>query len=122
MFFTVRPDGGVAAFPEMIVDLADTAGAWFAALPLVWLKGAGIRFSGSNFRFCLWRFPPNPQVDLCSRCPLHLVCHMGVNVQRGAAAVSYTHLHCIAIASMDIQPGEHVHVHNCSSMVRGEQV
>lgn len=30
--------------------------------------------------------------------------------------------HCIAIASMDIQPGEHVHVHNCSSMVRGEQV
>lgn len=30
--------------------------------------------------------------------------------------------HCIAIASKDIQPGEHVHVHNCSSMVRGEQV
>ena len=85
VFFTVRPDGRVAAFPEMIVDLADTAGAWFAALPLVWLKGAGSRFSGSNFRFCLWRFTPNPQVDLCSRCPLHLVCHMGVNVQRGAA-------------------------------------
>ena len=48
VFFAVWPDGGVAALPQMIVDLADTAGAWLAALTLVGLKGAGGGFAGRS--------------------------------------------------------------------------
>ena len=33
--------GGVAALPEVVVDLADTAGAGLAALALVGLEGGG---------------------------------------------------------------------------------
>ena len=67
VFFAVRPDGGIPALPEMIVDLADTAGTWFSPLTFVGLKGTGSRFSWSNFRFYLLRLFPNPLVDLC-RC------------------------------------------------------
>ena len=34
-------NGGVAAFPQVVVDLADAAGARFAALSFAGLKGAG---------------------------------------------------------------------------------
>ena len=40
--------GGVPSFPQMVVDLADTAGAWLAALTLVGLKGAGGGFAGRS--------------------------------------------------------------------------
>ena len=69
----------------MIVDLADTPGAWLAALALVGLKGAEGGFSGSGFRFCFRSFLPNSLVDLCRSCALHLICHMGVDVQSCAA-------------------------------------
>ena len=49
VFFAIWPDGGVPSFPQMVVDLADTAGAWLAALTLVGLKGAEGRFSGRSF-------------------------------------------------------------------------
>lgn len=86
MFFAVRPDGGVPSLPKVIVDLNDAAGAWFAPLPFVGLKGAGSRFSGSSFYFSLRLCLSNPLVDLCRRCPLHLICHMSVDVQGGGAA------------------------------------
>ena len=49
VFFAVWPDGGVPSFPQMVVDLADTAGAWLAPLTLVGLKGAGGGFAGRSF-------------------------------------------------------------------------
>ena len=52
MLFAVRPDGGVTALPQMVVDLSDAPSAWFAAFPLVRLEGAGSMFSGNSF--CLW--------------------------------------------------------------------
>ena len=85
MLFSVRPDRGVAAFPEMIVDLAEAAGAGLAPLALVSLKGAGSRFSGHILYFCLGRLFPNPLVDLCRRGPLHFIRYVGVDIQRGAA-------------------------------------
>ena len=48
VFFAIWPDGGVAALPQMVVDLADTAGAWLAPLTLVGLKGAGDGFAGRS--------------------------------------------------------------------------
>ena len=48
VFFAVWPDGGVPSFPQMVVDLADTAGAWLAPLTLVGLKGAGDGFAGRS--------------------------------------------------------------------------
>ena len=39
--------GGVAALPEVVVDLADTAGAGLAALALVGLEGEGGGFLGA---------------------------------------------------------------------------
>ena len=38
-------DGGVAALPQVIIDLADTAGAGLAALALIGLEGRGRRIS-----------------------------------------------------------------------------
>ncbi|WP_158099858.1 hypothetical protein [Pseudoflavonifractor sp. An44] len=49
VFFAVWPDGGVTALPQMVVDLADTAGAWLAPLSLMGLKGAGGGFAGRSF-------------------------------------------------------------------------
>ena len=79
-------DGGrVAALPQMVVDLADAAGAWLPALAFVGLEGgrSGLRRLNilflSGFRFC------DSSVNLGGSSPLHLVCHMGVDVQRGAA-------------------------------------
>ena len=40
--------GGVAAIPEMVVNLADTAGAGLAALTLVGLEGGGCWLGREN--------------------------------------------------------------------------
>lgn len=65
----------------MVVDLADTAGAWIPTLALVGLEGGGRRVSWrrvnilGSFAFC------DPAVDLdCGR-PLHLIGDVSVNVQ-----------------------------------------
>ena len=42
-------DGGVAALPQMAVDLADASGTWFASLSLVGLEGAGGWLLGGGF-------------------------------------------------------------------------
>ena len=41
VLFTLWPDGGVPAFPEAIVDLADARGARVAQWDFVRLRGAG---------------------------------------------------------------------------------
>ena len=38
VLLAVGPDGGVAAFPEMVIDLCDTAGADYAAIAFVGLE------------------------------------------------------------------------------------
>ena len=78
-------DGGVSALPEMVVDLADTAGAGLAPLAFIGLKGAGGRFPGRVFCFCRWSFLTDALIDFCCRSPLHFICNMGVDIQRGAA-------------------------------------
>jgi len=78
-------DGGVSALPKVVVNLADAARAGFASLSFVGLKGAGGRFPGSISRFCRWGFLTNALINLCCRSPLHFVCNMGVDIQRGAA-------------------------------------
>ena len=98
-FFAVRPDGGIPALPEMIVDLADTAGTGLAPLAFVGLKGAGSRLSGRSFRFCLCGFPSNSLVDLCRCGPLHLIRNVGVDVQ------------CGATGHMTDDCGERLHIH-----------
>ena len=73
-------DGGIAALPQVVVDLADTSGARFAPLSLVGSEGAGDGFLGhgllSGFRFG----SPDPPVDLVRRALPHGVGNMGVGV------------------------------------------
>ena len=35
---------GVSSFPQVLIDLTDASGAWFAALTFVGLEGGGSRF------------------------------------------------------------------------------
>ena len=54
----IRPHGGIAAFPEVFADLADTAGAGLAFLAYVWLEVVMVRFScGSAGSSCGAAFP-----------------------------------------------------------------
>lgn len=85
VFFAIWPDGGVAALPQMVVDLADTAGAWLAALALVGLKGAGGGFAGRSFSGVRGGVSSNPLIDFCRCGALHLVGDMGVDVQGSGA-------------------------------------
>ena len=56
--------GGVAAFPEMVVDLADTAGAGLAALALVGLEGGRRRDSWRRVNLLGGFTFGDPTVDL----------------------------------------------------------
>ena len=67
----------------MVVDLADTAGAWLAPLSLMGLKGAGGGFTGRSFGRLRGSVSSNPLIDFCRCGALHLVGDMGVDVQGG---------------------------------------
>ena len=64
----------------MVVDLADTTGAWLAALALVGLKGAGGGFSRRSFDGVRGGAFSNPLINFCRCGALHLVGDMGVDV------------------------------------------
>lgn len=64
----------------MVVDLADTAGAWLAALAFVGLKGAGGGFAGRSFSGVQGSVSSNPLIDFCRCGALHFVGDMGVDV------------------------------------------
>ena len=84
MLFAVGPDGGGAALPELVVYLWDPAASWLAPLALVWLEGRRGGLSGGGTISCFLRLCfADPAIDFHSRCAPHLVCHMGVDVQRG---------------------------------------
>jgi len=85
VLFTVRPDGGVAPFPEAFIDLSDASCASLAALSFVSLEGAGDGFLRYCVCFWLWLSFANALVNFCRRCFPHLVRDMGVYVQRSAA-------------------------------------
>lgn len=78
-------NGRVSAFPEVFADLADTAGAGLAALALVGLEGGGRRVSWHRVNFLGGFAFDNSTVYLSGGGPLHLVGHMGIDVQRGTA-------------------------------------
>ena len=83
----VRAAGSVFAFPEVVVDLVQAAGAGFAAGALVWLEGlpdGSIPLLGRKTRqIGFWNLTaPYPGVDLLRRLDTHLVRHMAVDVQR----------------------------------------
>ena len=44
MLFAVRPDGGVAALPQVVVDLSDASGSRLTPLAFVGLECTGGRF------------------------------------------------------------------------------
>ena len=78
-------DGGVTALPQVVIDLANASGAWFAPLSLTGLEGTGDGFLGhellSGFRFG----SPDPPVDFVRRALPHGVGDVGVGVQGGGA-------------------------------------
>lgn len=78
-------DGGVSALPEVVIDLADTAGARLAALAFVGLEDGGRRVSWRRVNLLGGLAFDDPTVDLGCGSPLHLIGHMGIDVQRGAA-------------------------------------
>ena len=85
MLFAVRPDGGVASLPQVVVDLSDAPGAWFTAFPFVRLEGAGSELPGCGSRLRRGLDLADSLVDFtCRRLP-HLISDMCVDVQRGAA-------------------------------------
>ena len=68
VLFTIRPDRGVAAFPEIFVNLGDAASTGFSAVPFVCLEGGGSGLSGSNSMICFsGRRFCNSLIDFC-RC------------------------------------------------------
>ena len=85
VLLVVWPDRGVPPFPELFVNLGDTARTSFAPLSLVGLEGAGGRFPGCHSTPRRWFSFTNTLVDLYCRRPAHLVGNVGVDVQRGAA-------------------------------------
>ena len=85
VLFAVRPDGGIPPFPELLIDLGDTARASLAPLALVGLKCAGGGFPGCHSTFYRWISFADTLVDFHCRRPAHLVGDVGVDVQCGAA-------------------------------------
>ena len=78
-------DGGVAALPQMAVDLADASGTRFAPLSLVGLEGAGGWFLGCRFLPGFRFGSPDSLVDLVRRVLPHGIGDVGVGVQGGGA-------------------------------------
>ena len=85
MLFAVRPDWGVAALPQMVVDLSDAPGSCLAPLALVRPECAGSGFLCGGFCFCRKLGLADSPVDFACRCLPHLIGDVGVDVQRGAA-------------------------------------
>lgn len=75
----------LAAFPQVVVDLRDTAGAWLAPLSFMGLEGAGRQLLVRS----LLLFPrlglADALVDLVRRALPHGVSDVGVDVQSGGA-------------------------------------
>ena len=65
----------------MVIDLADAAGVWFAALTLVGLEGGGCRVSWRRIDILGSFVFDNPTVDLGCDSPLHLVRDMSADIQ-----------------------------------------
>ena len=78
-------DGGVAALPQVVIDLANASGAWFAPLSLVGLEGAGGWFLGCRFPPGFRFGSPDSLVDLVRRVLPHGIGDVGVGVQGGGA-------------------------------------
>ena len=73
--------GGVAALPQVVIELGDTPGSRFAVLALDRLKGGS---AGWFRRLPLRRFSPGDgPVNFVRRLLPHFVGDMGVHVQRG---------------------------------------
>ena len=79
----VRPHRRVPPFPQVVIDLADTAGARFAPLSLVGLEGAGGWFLGGGFLSGFRFGSPDSLVDLVRRVLPHGIGDVGVGVQGG---------------------------------------
>ena len=72
---------GVPAFPQIFVDLADTPGAGFAALPFVGLEGGGHRLPwGRIYILGSFRFD-DPTVNFGRRGFPHLIRDMSVDIE-----------------------------------------
>ena len=83
MLLAVGPDGGVAAFPEAVADLGDTAGTGSAAIALVGLevRHGGLWRIGWGFLLCFHL--SDTLVDTCGGGLTHIVGDVGVDIQRG---------------------------------------
>ena len=81
---TIRPDGGVPAFPQVVTDLRDASCARLAPLPFAGLECAGSGLAGHCRCFCDLGFADS-LVNPYRRCAAHFVGDVGVDVQRGAA-------------------------------------
>ena len=77
--------GGVSALPEVVVDLADTAGTGLTALALVGLESGGRWISWRRVNILDGFAFADSVVDLGCGSPLHLIRDMGVDVQGSGA-------------------------------------
>lgn len=86
MFLAVGPHGGIPPLKQVVVDLADTAGARLALVPQVGLEVGhpGLFWLGSDSRRIVLRlrFSDTP-VDVEGGGVPHIVRDMGIDVQRG---------------------------------------
>ena len=74
--------GGVPTFPQVFVDLGDTAGAGLAALSFVGLEGGGGWVSGSNSLLCFSRSRfCDSLIDFHSCRAPYLIRDMSIDVQ-----------------------------------------
>ena len=81
--------GGVASLPEVVVDLAHTAGSWLSIFAFHRLEGGGCGLPAGS---CVgrWLHPGNAPVDAVSGSLAHFIADMGVDVQgRGAGHMAY---------------------------------
>lgn len=85
VLLAIRPDGRIPPLPQVVVDLRDASGAWFASLPFVSPEGAGSGLLRCRYGLLLGLSPTDSLVDLHRRCTAHFVGDMGVYIQRGAA-------------------------------------
>ena len=84
VLFAVDPLGGVAALPQVVIDLADTA----CSRPAVGRAVGGELYWRSSFLplcfiLLLYLHPSDALVNIDGRILLHLVGDVGVDIQRG---------------------------------------
>ena len=81
VLFSVNPFGGVAALPQVVIDLADATRSRSAVRRAV---GGELYWRSSFLPLCfillLYLHPGDALVDIPGRIPLHLAGDVGVNV------------------------------------------